>query len=176
MTFRSKRTYSKTPKPRWQLSPEPSACERPLTFYNLISTLNKPCHTSTAHSSSSSSSSPPIQEISNVCNDCDNGGHVNSAEYSSGSPGRTSKLERSASRWDRGSQSHLVPHVLASGVVWASDHTCTRAAFPAASSRCASVMPDVTAHRAACGVSYGMRTWTSREACARVSKNGGYAR
>ena len=102
------------------------------TLYTLISTLNNSCHTSTAHPSSSLP--PPTQEISNVCDDCDGGGHTNSAECNSGAPpGHRSKLERWTSRFGRASQSHFVPHVLASDVVWARDQICTRAALPATS-------------------------------------------
>ena len=147
MNFRSKSIIQKT-KLRWQLyrarltdktRPKLSArarlAVRKASFallHILLSTLNKSCHTSTAHPSSSST--PPTQETSNVCNDCDGGGHpTQNAAAARPLPERTPKLERCALRWDRESQSPFVPHVLASGIVWASNQICTRAVLPAAS-------------------------------------------
>ena len=98
-----------------------------------------PRHTSAAHLSLFSSL-PFISartRNSNARNNCD-GGHLNSAECSGGTPPeRTSKLERCAflsfARAGSPDPTSRVRHLLAYGVVWATDQISTRAILSAAS-------------------------------------------
>ena len=100
------------------------------TLHTLLSTLNKSCHITTAHPSSSSS--PPTQETSDVCNDCDGGGHPTQNAAAAHCPNARQSWRDTPYA---GAESPNLPSylVLASGIVWASDQICTRAVLPAAS-------------------------------------------